>query len=351
MKEILQQTKVFLGLEIACLLLALPGGSAVYGGGPYYRAETIFQPTLRYPECHASSIVALPDGSLMAAWFNGSEEGGRDVVIRAARREPGKEIWERPFVIADTPEASDGQPTLFLAPNRQVWLFYRSSYQRQMPPPKLMWKKSTDLGRTWSKAEILLDKMWATRNRSIVLTNGDILVPLTRHEYASFCISADSGRTWQECQPLLTEPRSNEPTVIQRTDGSLLALMRPYDPDPARRLLWQSESFDEGRNWGKPSRTALGNPSSSVQLLRLSGGPLLLVFNDDCETRTNLSLALSLDEGQTWIHKRLLEDSPGRFEYPALAQDADGLIHVTYTFRRTHIKHVEVNEDWIRDRQ
>jgi predicted neuraminidase len=83
---------------------------------------------------------------------------------------------------------------------------------------------------------------------------------------------------------------------------------------------------------------------------QLNSNRLLLVYNDDLESRTNLSLALSSDEGQSWPYRRKLEDCPGRFSYPALAQDPDGLIHVTYTFRRTHIKHVEVNEAWIREK-
>jgi predicted neuraminidase len=317
---------------------------------PYFRSQLIFEPSLRFPHCHASTIIALPDGSMMAAWWNGSEEGGKDVVIRAARREPGMENWDSPFVIADTPNASDGQPTLFNAPNGELWLFYRSSYPRQMPAPNLMWKKSTDSGCTWGETEVLIDEMWGTRNRSIVLTNGDVFVPLTRHEYAAFAISADSGKTWQVTEPLLTEPRSNEPTVVQRDDGSLLVFMRPYDRNSSERFVWKCESFDMGRTWNTPGRTEFGNPSSAVQLLMLESGGLLLVFNDTLESRTNPSLALSMDGGRSWPYRRSLEDCPGRYSYPALAQDADGLIHVTYTFRRTHIKHVELNEAWIKEK-
>ena len=75
-----------------------------------------------------------------------------------------------------------------------------------------------------------------------------------------------------------------------------------------------------------------------------------MVFNNSQEGRSPLCLALSLDEGKSWNYMRILEDSPGRFSYPALTQATDGNIHVSYTFRRTHIKHAEVNEAWIMEK-
>ena len=35
-----------------------------------------------------------------------------------------------------------------------------------------------------------------------------------------------------------------------------------------------------------------------------------------------------------------LEDEPGEYSYPAIVQASDGLIHVTYTWRRERIRHV-----------
>ena len=39
--------------------------------------------------CHASTIVEVKPGELMAAWFGGSAEGKPDVAIWGARRENG----------------------------------------------------------------------------------------------------------------------------------------------------------------------------------------------------------------------------------------------------------------------
>ena len=40
----------------------------------------------------------------------------------------------------------------------------------------------------------------------------------------------------------------------------------------------------------------------------------------------------------------------GEYSYPSIAQDGDGLIHVSYTFRRASIRYVQVTEAWVRGR-
>ena len=322
---------------------------------PFYRAQMIFKPSLRFPRCHSSQIYALPDGSLIAAWWNGSEEAGRDLVIRVSRRLPGNVNWEPPRIVADTPDTTEGNPVFFMPSADELWLFYRAGF----PWAKIMQVKSTDLGRTWTEPAVFLNEPgWTLRSRIIRLQNGDIIIPaLTRggqelklpRALSVFIYSEDRGRSWQKTEAIHTEPGNNEPAIFQRTDGSLLAFMRPYDPEPVERYMWQSESYDNGRTWSEPGRTPIRNPSSAIEVLKLVNGNVVLAFNDSREMRSPLCLALSLDDGRTWSSKRVLEDAPGRFSYPALAQSADGRIHVTYTFRRTHIKHVEVNEAWIRE--
>ena len=59
-----------------------------------------------------------------------------------------------------------------------------------------------------------------------------------------------------------------------------------------------------------------------------------------------LALAVSHDDGDTWERVMRLEDSGGRlleFSYPAIIQASDGMVHVTYTWRRANIKHVIID--------
>jgi predicted neuraminidase len=323
---------------------------------PFFRAQHIFKPTLRYPRCHTSTIASLPDGSLMAAWWNGPEEGNRIQAIRSSKRPAGETSWEPPRILVNTPEVSDGNPVLYLAPNGELWFFYRSG----MPWLKILWMKSTDLGRTWSEPAVFVDEPgWIMINSILTLANGDIVIPVGRlapsddrftRASSAFIYSRDGGKSWERSLKIESDPPSNEPTIIQRSDGSLLGFMRSYARSRTELYIRQSESLDNGRTWSAAIDTDLRNPSSAIELLKLESGRLLLGFNDSQETRTPLCLALSCDDGKSWSHRRVIEDAPGRFSYPTLTQSGDGHIHVSYTFRRTNIKHVEVNEAWLLER-
>jgi len=48
-------------------------------------------------------------------------------------------------------------------------------------------------------------------------------------------------------------------------------------------------------------------------------------------------------DGRTWKPSLVLESDPGEYSYPAVIQGADGLVHITYTWKRQRIKHVVVD--------
>jgi predicted neuraminidase len=55
-----------------------------------------------------------------------------------------------------------------------------------------------------------------------------------------------------------------------------------------------------------------------------------------------LNVAVSRD-GLTWEAALVLESEPGEYSYPAVIQTSDGLVHVTYTWKRQRIKHVVID--------
>src|ERR1700682_5411342 len=58
---------------------------------------------------HGSSIVELPDHSLLCCWCAGSEECAPDVKIYSSRFEPAIKTWTAPAVVANGGERVEGR--------------------------------------------------------------------------------------------------------------------------------------------------------------------------------------------------------------------------------------------------
>ncbi len=319
---------------------------------PTFHAELIFAPgsVEGYPSCHASTLVELPDGELLAAWFAGSQEGARDTAELGARLAPGTTAWSKPQVLVDTPNKSDGNPVLHVDRKGRVWIFYVTKENDRRPQwaqCPLKCRVSTDGGRTFGPERILHAELgWMDRNKPIYLANGDLLLPLydERDWTSHIFISTDDGATWSMSEHMVGNGGNIQPTLAQLSDGSVLALMRTGSD---HHRLWRALSRDNGRTWSVPVETDLPNPDSACDMVRLADGHLVLVFNDSTSRRTPLTVALSTDEGRTWPVKRNLETAEGEYSYPAIIQTRDGMIHVTYTYQRRSIKHAAFNEAWI----
>ncbi len=306
-----------------------------------YQWDYVCEPTTQFPSCHASTIVELPDGGLMVAWYAGSEEGAKDVAVLMSRWEADSPKWSKPVVLADTPGKPEGNPVLWVTPENQLRLYYMTMEGDGWETCQMKAIHSDDLGKTWSEPILLEDELgFMLRNKPILLMNGDIILPIyDERKWASlFWISSDNGQTWQATENLLSEPGNIQPTVIQQADGSLFSLMRT---GKRGGRLWSATSPDNGRTWTVPVQSQLRNPNAACDMVKLENGLVVLVFNDTQQERENLNVAISKDEGKTWQANLFLENqSDKEFSYPAIIQTRDGKIHITYTYLRTHIKHV-----------
>ena len=111
-----------------------------------------------------------------------------------------------------------------------------------------------------------------------------------------------------------------------------------------RGSVYRTDSVDLGRSWSMAYATALPNNNSGIDLVRTTGGMLALVYNPvtgNWGRRTPISLALSSDGGRSWENSLDFEAGEGEFSYPAIIE-ADGAIHVTYTWNRGAIAHAIV---------
>lgn len=323
-------------VALALFLLWRYAGAAEPG---VIRSEFIFEKAA-FPQCHASTLAETKSG-LVAAWFGGTREQHADVGIWVARNEGG--AWTAPVEVANGTQG-DGRrepcwnPVLFQPKDGPLMLFYKVG-----PNPSVWWgmlRASEAGGKTWSDARRLPDGLLGPiKNKPVQLTNGDILCPSsTEHDgwRVHFERSDDGGRTWKATPPLNDgrEIAAIQPSILMHKDGKLQALGRTR-----QGRLFETWSEDSGRTWSKMVLTTLPNPNSGIDAVTLADGRHVLVYNHTARGRTPLNVAVSSD-GKEWKAAAVLESEPGEYSYPAVIQTADGLVHVTYTWKRQRIKHV-----------
>ena len=122
---------VFLGLLV--LLLQTQKSEFIYEIAPF-------------PSAHASTIVELQNGDLLAAWFGGTDEGNPDVAIWSSRHSASG--WSAPVELARESRIATFNPVLFHTRDGVLWLYYKFG-----PHPE-RWtagrRFSKDEGKTWS---------------------------------------------------------------------------------------------------------------------------------------------------------------------------------------------------------
>jgi predicted neuraminidase len=323
-------------LLLTAALLA-PSDSAIV------KSEFVFDvpPT---PQCHASTIVETASG-LVAAWFGGEHEKAPDVGIWVARERNGK--WSAPVEVAngiqpDGTRLPTWNPVLFQPRSGPLLLFYKAG-----PDPSHWWGMETssrDAGVTWATPRRLPDGVLGPiKNKPIQLADGAILAGSSTEDdgwKVHFERTGDLGRSWS-VTPSVNDGRrlgAIQPSILRHRDGSLQAVGRTR-----QGRIFTITSTDQGRSWGEMSLLDLPNPNSGIDAVTLADGRQLLVYNHTARGRGVLNVAVS-DDGTHWAAALVLENEPGEeFSYPAVIQTRDGLVHVTYTWKRRRVRHVVID--------
>ena len=333
-------------LLLCATLLVSAGLSAAEPG--LIQSGFIFE-TNPVPSCHATTIVEARDGTLVAAWFAGVAEGRPDVSIWTARRVDGK--WTPPVKVAEGTQPDGSRfpcwnPVLFQPKDGPLQLYYKVG-----PNPVGWWgmlRLSDDNGKTWGAARRLPEGILGPiKNKPVQLKDGTILSGASAEGLKvgpswqiHFERSRDNGSSWERIAvaPGPDSPASIQPSILFLPDGKLLAVGRTRNGK-----VFRTVSADQGSSWSPVELTDLPNPNAGTDAITLRDGRHLIVYNHTAKGRSPLNLAVSKD-GFTWQAAMVLEDEPkAEFSYPAIIQSADGLVHVTYTWKRQLAKHVVID--------
>ncbi len=306
------------------------------------------------PEVHASTILHLNNGELLAAWFGGKKEGTDDVGIYLVKGKPGS--WGAPTEVSKIREDAHWNPVLAQAPDGKVTLFFKVG--KKIPTWETWYIVSEDNGNTWTEAKELVtgDKggRGPVRNKPIILADGKWVAGASHEDgpWEAFAdISTDNGATWKATPYLKLDKNVFsgkgkgliQPTLWESAPGKVHMLLRS-----TAGAIYRADSEDGALTWSEPYQTGLPNPNSGIDLTRLDDGTLVLAYNPDTTnwgSRNPLSLAISFDNGTTWPKELNIaySDQPPaegqrrpEFSYPAVIHYGD-TIAVTYTWNRKKI--------------
>ncbi len=310
-----------------------------------YRAMEIFP--LVKQHVHGSTIVELPNGDLLTAWFQGSgERWADDVAIMGARLRAAEQKWSKPFVMADVPGFPDINPILFIDTQDRLWLMwytvianqwetslpkYRISenYMKQEGPPE------------WSWQDVLHVKPGDSSERGI--QPGDRFVKSIERqieEYAKY-LSDSTDISDEATRGMLDRWRAD---LLAKARGeNMMRKGRLYDATGRyteqqlgyayfRRMGWQTKnkavivdknriiiplysdgfSFslmaitdDGGKSW-QFSEPLAGAGNIQPSIAKKADGTLVAYMRDNGPAPKRLHISTSKDKGLTWS---LVKDS------------------------------------------
>ena len=305
------------------------------------------------PSAHASALASLPHGDLLSFWWAGSRESGPDVKVYASRWSNGK--WSDNWIVASRETLGKvlghgvrriGNPVAWTAADGTVHLYVVATGLGGWAASRVVQMESRNQGASFEVRRVLpMSPVFNTsvlvRAAPVGLADGGWWLPVyfeIGHKYPML-MGFDARGTPQSLTRIGARTRSLQPTLVSVSPTEMRAWMRDAGKD---QRVQQALSRDGGQTWEDLDATTMTNLGTSLAVLRLQGGNLLMLRNQGATritARSTLSLSLSTD-AHTWTPLAdIVSGQPGdEFSYPAMFQVGDEL-HITYTYQRRAIAH------------
>ncbi|MHC4619012.1 MAG: SUMF1/EgtB/PvdO family nonheme iron enzyme [Planctomycetota bacterium] len=317
---------------------------------------------------HSSAMDICPNGDIIVVYYSSDHENEdhAETGLIAARLRFGAEQWDMPDMIWDMPDCADGGKLLW-NDNGTLHFFWHSKLLGGRLP--FYWFSSTDSGASWSELRypIFLKPVGSYNspiNSAFRGPDGAMYVCSDRGGSRGFLwASADNGNSWRDTGG---STGGRHTTFALCSDNATIVGMGGKESN-IDGFMPKSVSKDWGRAW-QISKTDFPSLSSNQRpsLIRLAGGRLFFAtdfqnkFGKQPEgvTRRGAYVALSQDNGETWLIKKL----PGALRhehahvaeraggsmigYSVARQSPDGLIHLATSMNHPNL-HFTFNETWI----
>ncbi|MCP4257039.1 MAG: neuraminidase (sialidase)-like protein [Planctomycetes bacterium] len=304
--------------SVLCLCLILTVSSVGYTK-TVYRAIEIFP--LVKQHVHGSTVVELPNGDILAAWFQGSgERWADDVAIMGARLKAGKQKWSNPFVMADVPEFPDINPILFLDPRGRLWLMWYTVIANQWETSLPKYRISEDYMKQdgapkWSWQEVLHVKPGDSSERGI--QPGDRFVKSIERqieEYGKY-ISENPNLSERATQRMLERRKAWRANMLAKARGENMMKRGQLRNDSGGYTEQQlGYAYFRRMGWQTKNKAVIVNKKRMIVPFYSDGFSFsLMAITDDC--------------GKSWQFSEPLVGA-GNIQ-PSIAIKADGTL-VTY---------------------
>lgn len=285
---------------------------------------------------HSPAITECPNGDLLAVWYSTVDEAGTELNNLASRLRYGAKAWEPASLFWDGADINDHAPKLWWDGDQTIFHFARGLLEDIV-------RTSTDNGVTWSKAQTFQplseigNAMICTKDGTMLMTQDATITSLTK--------STDGGKTWTsaviEDKKLAHRNGSAarhtgiHAPIVELNDGRLMSFGRLNSESEQKAFNFKtpaSFSSDGGKTWKhEPTEFPAISSVQRQVLMRLREGALMFCsFTDLSANARNpkgltfrsktgefngagLFAAISLDDGETWPHKRLV--TPGGPEH------------------------------------
>jgi sialidase-1 len=302
------------------------------------------------------AIVATTNGTLLAFCEgrknSGSDTGDIDLLLK--RSADGGKTWSAQEVLWSDGENTCGNPAPVVDQTTgKIWLLLTWNhgadkedgigYQTARDTRRVFVMHSADDGLTWTKPQEITAAVkrpewgWyatgpvngiqltrgAHRGRLVIPCNHSTLKASAQTMTRSHIIfSDDHGATWQLGG--IEDEKTNESTIVERADGSLLHNMRSYRKKNRRAV---ATSADGGATWSPVTLDeALIEPVCQASILRgtwpEAGERSRILFSNPASTKRNkMTVRVSYDEGATWPVSKLIYPGPAAYSSLVMLPD------------------------------